>query len=50
MIVEVKASATLAVWEAKIKLAEDVANAGSYNLAEWRVTLAELKDGSIKTS
>ena len=33
VIVEVKGSVVMAVMEAKIKLAEDVANAGSWNLA-----------------
>lgn len=38
------------VWEAKIKLAEDVANVGSWNLVGCHATLAELKGKLIKTS
>lgn len=35
VIAEVKANATLAVWEANIKVTEDVANAGSWHLVGW---------------
>lgn len=33
VIVEGKSSAAMAIWETKIKLAKDVANAGSWDLA-----------------
>lgn len=42
VIVEVKGSVAMAIWEAKNKLAEDVANAGSWNVADWHEALAKL--------
>lgn len=50
VIAEVKASADLAVWEAKIKLDEDVANVGSWNPAGQRAALAKLKGEPANTS
>lgn len=50
VITKVKASAVMAVWEVKIKLVEDVANVGSWNMAGWRTTLAELKGDFFMTS
>lgn len=49
-IAKVKASTVIAVWETKIKLAEDVANARSQNLVGWHVTVAKLKGEPIKSS
>lgn len=40
VITEAKPSAVVAIWEAKIKLAEDVTNTGSWNLAGWQASLA----------
>lgn len=49
VIAKVKASIVIVVWEAKIRLAEDVSNIGSWNLTRWRATLAELKVEFVKT-
>lgn len=49
VIAEVKASVVMVVWDAKIKLDEDVVNIGSWNLVGWRATLAEFKCKSVKT-
>ena len=40
VITEAKASAVVAVWEAKMKLAKDMDNAGSWNLAGWCASLS----------
>lgn len=35
VITDTKASIVVAIWEAKIKLAEDLDNLGSWNIAGW---------------
>lgn len=50
VITKFKASTFMVVWEAKIKLVVDVANIGTWNLARWHATLAELKGKPVKTS
>lgn len=42
MIGEVRMSANVAVQEAKIKLAEDIENVRSWNIAGWREALRKL--------
>ena len=42
MIVDANASDAVAIWEAKIKLAEDLENLVSWNVAGWRKALAKL--------
>ena len=42
VIAEVKSNVVEAIWEAKIKLAEDVENVRSWNVAGWREILAKL--------
>ena len=39
VIAEAKSNAAMAVWETKIKLVEDVANLGSWDLAGWHEAL-----------
>lgn len=48
VINEVKSSTIEAVWEAKIKMAYDVENAGSWNVAGWHEALAKLTGGPLK--
>lgn len=50
VIVEAKSSATMAVCESKIKLFEDVANAGSWDLVGWRKALAKLTGKLVNIS
>lgn len=50
VIVEMKGSTIVVFWEAKIKLAEDVANARSWNGADWHEALAKLTSESVNTS
>ena len=50
VIVEAKSSATMAVCESKIKLFEDVANAGSRNLVGWHGALAKLTGKPVRTN
>ena len=50
MIAEAKSNATIVVWETKIRLAEDVANAGSWDLTGWRESLAKLTSKLMNTS
>lgn len=50
VIVEVKASAAITIWEAKIKLAEDFENVGSWNVARWRETLGKLNGEPLGAS
>lgn len=42
VIIDVKASANVVVWETKIKLDEDEANVGSWNLPGWCEALVSL--------
>ena len=39
VIAKVKASIVMALWQDNMKLAEDVANAGTWNLVGWQETL-----------
>lgn len=50
VIAEVKRSVVVVVWEAKVKLAEDVASAGSQNLVVWHEALAKLTGKPVNTS
>lgn len=50
VIVKVKGSVVMAVWEAKIKLAEDVANIGYRNVVRWHEALAKLNGEPVNTS
>ena len=50
VIAKVKSSATIVVWETKIRLAEDVSNAGSWDLTGWREPLAKLTSKLMNTS
>lgn len=50
VIVEVNASDVMVVQEDKIKLDEDVANAGSQNLVGWHIALSKLKGEHVNTS
>lgn len=49
VIVEVRSSVVVAVWEAKINVAEDVANVGSWNVASQLETLAKLTSELVNT-
>ena len=42
VIVDVNSSVVVAIWEAKIKLAEDLENSGSWNVVGWREVLAKI--------
>lgn len=50
VIMEVKASAIVAIWEAKIKVAEDLKNAGSWNVAGGHKALSKLTGKNIDSS
>ena len=50
VIVEVKASAAITIWEAKIKLAEDFENVGSCNVTGWFEALAKLTNKPVGTN
>lgn len=50
VIAEAKTSAVVAVWEAKIKLAEDLENTGSWNVARWHETLVKLTGKTVSAS
>lgn len=50
VITEVKSSAAIIVWESKIRLAEDVTNARSWDLTGWREALAKLIGKLVNTS
>lgn len=50
LIAKVKSNAFMAILEAKIKFAEDVANAGSQNLVGWHIALSKLKGEHVNTS
>ena len=47
--VEAEASVDVAIWEAKLKLAEDMANAGFQNLVVWRTTLPQITGEPVNT-
>ena len=47
MIVEVKSSSVEAIWETKIKLAKDMVNAGSWNVAGWHEALAKFSGRTL---
>ena len=49
VIAEAKVNAVVAVWEAKIKLAKYVANAGSQNLVWWWAALSQLTGEPMNT-
>lgn len=42
VIAEVRTSTAIAVWEEKVKLTEDLENAGSWNMTGWRDSLGKL--------
>lgn len=44
MIVQVKMSVVVAVWEAKIKLVEDLQNLGSWNVIGWHEAMSKFTD------
>lgn len=49
VIAKANSNAVVTVQEAKIKLAEDVANIGSWDLTGWHTILAQLTGESAKT-
>lgn len=50
VIFEVRGSVVVAVWDAKIKIAEDVANVGSWNVDGWCEALAKQTGEHVNTS
>lgn len=48
-IAKVKTSDVAVVWKGMIKLAEEMANAGSWNLSRWHATLAKLTGEPVNT-
>lgn len=42
VIVDAKTSVEVAIWEAKIRIAEDLENSGSWNVAGWHEVLAKI--------
>ena len=49
MIADAKASAAVAIWEAKIKLTKDLVNLGSCNVAGWREALSKITGKPVTT-